>query len=68
MLLLTFKNFQLVKRKLNTLEKAGLADNDFNHTEHNEDMSYKGANNLSNTQQESILKFFKVRKSSLFLF
>jgi len=51
--------WQLVKRKLNMLEKAGLADNDFNKTEHDEDTSYKGAKDLSNTQQKSILNFFK---------
>jgi len=51
--------WQLVKRKLNMLEKAGLADNDFNKTEHDEDASYKGATDLSNTQQKSILNFFK---------
>ena len=60
MLLLTIMIFQLVKRKLNMLEKAGLADNDFNKTEHDEDASYKGATDLSNTQQKSILNFFKV--------
>ena len=42
------------------LEKAGLADNDFSKTEHDEDTSYKGAKDLSNTQQKSILNFFKV--------